>query len=279
MPDADAPTDPRPSGAPAGDGGPGGGSRGDGLPELDPLPLTGTSAPAARRPYAEGWAAPGPGPAGWGPPDGPTPWPEPVAAQPPGGTVSAGQPPPDGRWGSGSTPTGQPGTSGASGGSGGYRPGEPLTRPASAARPGADSGPVRRSGREAPGGPVTPAAQDAARRSGRVALLLAVVGLVLTFIVFPVGAVLDVTAVVLGVRAVARAHRARTSAVPGGAAIGVGALSTALAVLALVVLAVFWTEARAYTECSRDALTTTATDSCTTQLRDDLRRHVDGWSR
>ncbi len=261
MPDAEAPTGQRPTDATAVAG----------LPDLDPVPRTGSSAPAARRPYAESRGDAGSGPAGWGPPAGPAPWPDPTADG--AGPTVARPAPPDAPPTAPAPPTGPP--TGPAPVDGGYRPGEPLKRPLSASRPDADVHPARR----AAAGPVPAAVQDAARRAGRVALVLAVAGVALTIVFFPVGALLDLAAVALGIRAVVLARRARVPAAPGGTAIGLGAVAALVAVVLGVVLGIFWTEARSFMSCSREAMTTTARDACTAGLRNDLQRRVDGWSR
>ncbi len=296
MPDSDAPSGPRPGdgvdagGAPAG---------GDDLSTLDPLPRTGTAAPAARLPYATAREPVGtrigpPARTDRGPYGDSPPTEEPPAAGPDrfgpgedgGPSVSASeQPPPDGRWAGGSaaseaaraTRAGQAVGSARPGQQdGGYRPGEPIRRPSSAdTGPGPGFAPAP--GR--PSEPVGPELAAAARRAARGALLLAITGVGLTILFFPIGGVLDVAAIVFGVRARRLARRARTSGAAGGFAVGLGIPAVLLSIVFAALTAVFWTEGRTYVSCASTAITTTTQDRCTAQLRTDLQRRVDAWTR
>lgn len=244
----------------------------DQLPELDPLPYTGTSAPAAQRPYA-------------GESDPPL------------------QRPPERR--DGSSPPSAPPTAPAS-----YRPGEPIRRPASADQPGADpgQGPAERrasvttpaetgdTGTEATRTEATRIGATGARPdsgyretgtgqptqqevnlAGRNALTLAVVGALLTVAFFPVGAILDVVALVFAARAIGQAHRARVPARAGRIALAVGIPATAFAVLATLVIGLFWRESWSWATCRRDALTSSASAACTTTFQQDVQTRVDSW--
>lgn len=286
MPDSDAPSGPRPGAGVDADGVPAGG--GD-LSTLDPLPRTGTAAPAAPLPYATAREPVG---TGIGPPartdrdvagrD--------VAGRDGGPPVPISeQPPPDGRWAGGSAASdaaraaagaaraGQAVGSARPGRQdGGYRPGEPIRRPTSA---GTDPGPGFAPVPGRTSGPVGPELAAAARRTARGALLLAITGVALTILFFPIGGVLDVAAVVFGVRARRLARRARTSGAAGGFAIGLGIPAVLLSIVFAALTAMFWTEGRTYVGCASTAITTTTQDKCTAQLRTDLQRRVDTWTR
>jgi len=314
MPDPDAPSGPRTDadadagagggGADGGDsphGGGDGGTHGGGdLGTLDPLPRTGTSAPAARQPYATAnepvGVRTGPPPAmDRGPyaDTAPVSDTDPHTADPPaadtgrydpggdGGPSASEQPPPDGRWSGGSAASdaaraARSARAAQSAQPGSYRPGEPIHRPTSA---GTSPGPGAAPAAGRPTGPVGPELQAAARRASRGALLLAIAGVALTIVFFPVGAALDIGAIVLGVRARRLARQARTSGAPGGVAIGLGIPAVLLSLLFAVLTAVFWNEGRAYVSCTSTAITTTTQDQCTAALRTDLQRRVDAWTR
>ena len=292
------------AGAGSGDGGSGSGDAtgGGDLGALDPLPRTGTSAPAAHQPYATAReavgtriAAPAPvdrGPYGGAQPANPdagdtrthdtrTGDPDRYGPGEDGGPTASERPPPDGRWSGGSAASdaaraARAAPAGQSVRPGGYRPGEPIRRPASA---GAAPGPAAVAGPGRPAGPVGPELVAASRRTSRAALFLAIAGVFLTIAFFPVGAALDIGAIVLGVRARRLARRARTSGAPGGVAIGLGVPALVAAAFFAVITAVFWTEVRSFASCSSTAITTTTRDECTAQLRTDLQRRVDSLTR
>lgn len=242
---SDAPTGPAAGSAPAGGSAPDR-TRVPPLSELDPVPLTGTAARPATRPYGGGWddgvrpptARPvgpdpgvGPGPA-VGPPADP--------ARPVGPDASAGQQPQD------------PET-------GGYRVREP---PAGGTR-GTDGpgGTVRRAGTP----PLDRARADGA---GRAALVVAVLGLVASFLFFPLGLLVDVVALWLAARALGLARR--TGAVRGraGTAIGFGVAGVVLALVEIAVVLTFRTEIGGYIRCEQSAGTSSGQAACTRQLQD-----------
>lgn len=103
-------------------------------------------------------------------------------------------------------------------------------------------------------------------RSGRAALLLGFSGVALSVIFFPLGLVLDVAAIVVGVRALRRA-RQRHGKAPGALA-GVisGSLGACLVVVVVTVLAFFWQEVRAYQECMSGANTIRSQEKCMRQF-------------
>lgn len=120
-------------------------------------------------------------------------------------------------------------------------------------------------------------------RGGRIALLLAVPGIVLSVFFFPVGLVLDAGAVVIGVRALRRARRRRTQetgapqptrqAGAPGAIAGIVIGSTGLLVVAVVVtvFALFYQEVRSYQECMSGANTIRSQQKCLNQFENAIR--------
>lgn len=100
-------------------------------------------------------------------------------------------------------------------------------------------------------------------RGGRIALAVAVPGLVLSVLFFPLGLVLDVGAIVVGVRALRRAERA-----PGAiAGVVLGSLGAVLVAMVIALLGVFWQEVRAYQECMSGANTISTQEQCRAEFK------------
>jgi len=119
--------------------------------------------------------------------------------------------------------------------------------------------------------PVPPPADAQVVRAGRRAAVTGVAGLVLSVLLFPVGLVLDVAAIVLGVRA-RRAAPAGTR-VPGAVAgVALGAVGVLVASTVLAVTAANWSSVRRYEQCSSGANTGLARQDCQDRLRRDLER-------
>jgi len=105
---------------------------------------------------------------------------------------------------------------------------------------------------------------------GRAALFLGLAGLVMSVVVFPVGLVLDIAAIVLGLRARKRAAAAGGHAPGATGAVVAGMVGAVFAAGVLTFLAVFWTEFRDYRECLSGANTEIARERCTSTFRGDV---------
>lgn len=113
-----------------------------------------------------------------------------------------------------------------------------------------------------------------AERRGRVALLLAVPGLVLSFLYFPLGLVLDIVAIVAGVRAL-RAARGRRGRAPGAVwGLVVGAVGVVLAGSMATMYVAFRHEIDAYQQCRSGANTIEAQQRCYASLKDALEQRL-----
>lgn len=106
-------------------------------------------------------------------------------------------------------------------------------------------------------------------RGGRIAIVLALPGVFLSVVFFPLGLALDVAAIVLGARALRRVkrnqgvHGKAPGAIPG---IVIGAVGAVLATIMITLLAFFWTEVRAYQECMSGANTLSSQETCMTKF-------------
>lgn len=133
-------------------------------------------------------------------------------------------------------------------------------------------------GRPAPpfGKPSEPGApgRDAPDRGGRLSLLLGVPGLLMSFFIFPIGLVLDLAAIVTGVRALRRSGRGRTGIREAVAGIVLGSVGFVFAALFAVVLAVFGNEMLTYRECMAGANTISAREDCQAQLENAVQERL-----
>lgn len=113
--------------------------------------------------------------------------------------------------------------------------------------------------------------RGAVDNGGRIAVLVGLSGAILSLLFFPVGLVLDVAAIVLGVRALRRV-RTRGGRAPGAVAgIVLGSVGAVLVALVVTVLGVFWNEVRAYQECMSGANTIRSEEKCTAEFERALR--------
>jgi hypothetical protein len=141
-------------------------------------------------------------------------------------------------------------------------PSSPPSSPPSSSPSSPPGRPPRRSAAKAP--PDHPAA-----RTARIALLVAIVGVGMTIVLFPVGLVLDAAAVVLGVRARRRARQDDLRAQGALAAIVLGVASAGFVVSMLAVLG---PQLSSYSACMSGANTEIAKQNCRTALIQDLER-------
>lgn len=121
-----------------------------------------------------------------------------------------------------------------------------------------------------PAGPRRPTPRGPEIPGGRAALFLGLAGLVLSVVVFPVGLVLDISAIILGARARKRAAAAGGHAPGATGAVIAGTVGAAFAAGVLTFLAVFWTEFRDYQECLSGANTEIARERCHSVFRSDV---------
>ena len=260
------------------------------LSELDPVPLTGTAARPAPRPFGGGWDD-----GGRRPPSDRRTAERRTAEQDPTGQRTTGQDP-TGRRTTGQKPDGQrpaqrypieqdpDGQRTADPDAGGYRVREPPTQPggwpdgdraadgrggrgAGGHTGGRTSGGGRSGGGTAPvGGP--PVDRARADGAGRAALVVAVLGLVASFLFFPLGLLVDVVALWLAARALGMARRSGAGRGRSGTAIGFGVAGVLLALVEIAVVLTFRTEIGEYIRCEQSAGTTSGQSACTERLQD-----------
>lgn len=123
-------------------------------------------------------------------------------------------------------------------------------------------------------------------RRGLIALFLGVAGVVLSVLFVPVGLVLDVAAIVVGLRAVRGSgpERGWESGEPTGGGKGrapgavpgvvLGSVGVVLAAIVLTVLGFFWQEVRAYQECMSGANTITVKERCRAAFERSIERRL-----
>jgi hypothetical protein len=134
---------------------------------------------------------------------------------------------------------------------------------------------------ERPHVPPNPALEAHARRSGRHAIVYAVVGFVLPFFLLPLGIFYLVIALAVDVGAIVLAVRARRAAAAVDRAPAASIVATVMASLGIAfvvaagaVTAVFWDEISTYRECSAGANTHAAKTACEEGLSDDVLRRL-----
>jgi hypothetical protein len=110
-------------------------------------------------------------------------------------------------------------------------------------------------------GPLRPR-DGAPDRSGLRALWLGIGALVLTPFFFPVGLVLGIAALIIGIRARKRAGQARATAPGALPGIILGSIGLAMATIWLAVTVTLWPELSGYQECLSSANTTTDETAC-----------------
>lgn len=116
----------------------------------------------------------------------------------------------------------------------------------------------------------TPAPQGRRGRPLRTGILSGLVSLPATIIFFPIGLVLGVLAIVTAVRALRRGGgQVVTRAV---VAIIAGAVSTLIAVLCIVLIALVWPQYKSFSTCQRNAVTIADKSQCQNTFRGDIER-------
>ncbi|MQA96858.1 MAG: DUF4190 domain-containing protein [Streptosporangiales bacterium] len=117
--------------------------------------------------------------------------------------------------------------------------------------------------------PETPRA-GATERGGFIAVLMSLAGVAL----FPIGVVLSIMAVRTGRQA--RRRAAANQAVAPGATAGViiGWFGIAFSTLAVISIALFWSETESYMACNEGANTITAQTHCRNALEADLEQRL-----
>ena len=112
------------------------------------------------------------------------------------------------------------------------------------------------------------------RNRGRYALALGFAGLLASVIAFPLGPILGIAAIVLGLSARRAAREAQVS-VPGAKpGIVLGIVATALSTILLATMVVFWDEATEYQRCMSGANTQTAREACQERLMERITERV-----
>jgi len=109
---------------------------------------------------------------------------------------------------------------------------------------------------------------------GGRALLLAACGVLLSSVLVPwglVGIVLEVAAIVIGVRTLRRARAAGRPAPGARAAVAVGSFAVAFFTVALAFVGFFYDEYQDYRTCLDRAITDSAQDECRSQFDDSVR--------
>ncbi len=230
------------------------------LPELDPLPWTGTAAPGnTGRPYGQAATLVAPPGTGWRPgvPTAVVPGSERTDGVTHADRAARGADPARGA----AVPTG-----GGNGGStGGSSPAEPHH---------------------------DRAAVVSADRAGRRALRTALTGVALVFlsmalragapnlaaILILIAFVAGIAAFVRGIGAIRRARRVRVSGARGGFAVAIGAVALCLVVAGLVYVVAHRSDLSRYTTCLENAAgsPTAVRQQCAQQLPDALRQSLDG---
>ncbi|MGH3319930.1 MAG: DUF4190 domain-containing protein [Streptosporangiaceae bacterium] len=109
---------------------------------------------------------------------------------------------------------------------------------------------------------------------GRRAVIAGVPGIVLSFVFFPVGAALDVVAIVTGARALRRVGGSGGRAPGAVAGIVLGVIGLLLAAFLCAVLVVFWDGVNTYQQCMSGANTIQAQNACKQALRHALEQRL-----
>ena len=126
----------------------------------------------------------------------------------------------------------------------------------------------------AAGGPAGAGGDGEARRTARRALWLGAGALVLTPFFFPIGLVLGIAALVVGVKARRQAASERSAAPGAVAGMVLGAFGLALASLWLAVTAMLWPEVSAYQDCRNSANTRTDEKACRDRYFSDIEKKL-----
>ncbi|MFI0405191.1 hypothetical protein [Actinomadura sp. 3N508] len=115
-----------------------------------------------------------------------------------------------------------------------------------------------------PGAPGQPAGPGPGQpqRTGWRALWLGAIALLTAFFFYPLGLVLGVAALVVGIRARRSARRARGAAPGAVPGIVLGSVGLAFSILSVSLTAFLWTELSGYQNCLSGSNTTTDKQSC-----------------
>jgi hypothetical protein len=120
-----------------------------------------------------------------------------------------------------------------------------------------------------------PAGRKQGQRTGWRALWLGGIALLTAFFFYPLGLVLGVAALVVGIRArrsARRAHGSAPGAVPG---IVLGAVGLAFSLLSVSLTAFLWTELSGYQNCVSASNTTTDKQACRDEYYPKIEKKLD----
>ncbi|TDD72857.1 hypothetical protein E1293_32285 [Actinomadura darangshiensis] len=107
-----------------------------------------------------------------------------------------------------------------------------------------------------------PAGKPQGRRTGWRALWLGGIALLTAFFFYPLGLVLGIAALVVGIRARRSARRAKDAAPGAVPGIVLGAIGLAFSLLSVSLTAFLWTELSGYQSCVSASNTTTDKQAC-----------------
>ncbi|TDD27869.1 hypothetical protein E1287_33740 [Actinomadura sp. KC06] len=142
-------------------------------------------------------------------------------------------------------------------------PTPPTDRPPQADQPPqADHLQTEQAPQTEPMPPAGPAGPGQAQRTGWRALWLGAIALLTAFFFYPLGLVLGVAALVVGIRARRSARRARGAAPGAVPGIVLGSIGLAFSMLSVAVTAFLWTELSGYQSCLSGSNTTADKQSC-----------------
>lgn len=112
------------------------------------------------------------------------------------------------------------------------------------------------------------------RNRGRYALALGLAALLASVIAFPLGPILGIAAIVLGVLTRRTARTAQVDAPGAKPGIVLGIVATAFSTILLATMLVFWSEVTEYQQCMSGANTQTARETCQEQLVERITERV-----
>ncbi|MFI0485517.1 hypothetical protein [Actinomadura sp. 9N215] len=113
-----------------------------------------------------------------------------------------------------------------------------------------------------PTGPMPPAGPARTQRTGWRALWLGAIALLTAFFFYPLGLVLGVAALVVGIRARRNARRAQGAAPGAVPGIVLGSVGLVFSMLSVSLTAYLWTELSGYQNCLSGSNTTADKQSC-----------------
>ncbi|MFF0518887.1 hypothetical protein ACFYTC_09320 [Actinomadura nitritigenes] len=127
-----------------------------------------------------------------------------------------------------------------------------------------------------PGSPLgPPPGQRPVERTGRRALWLGVVALVTSVFFYPLGLVLGVASLVIGIRARRRARTARATAPGAVPGIVLGAVGLAFSTMSVALTVFLWSELSGYQECIGAANTGTDKTACKHEYYPKIEKKLD----